>query len=323
MPYFNAAHALRGDRLGARRHRGVAWSALVLSAATAAATLAPNAAAQRAAPGTVTTTAAVSGVGTFNTGLDGPGSFRYAGVIASGSITKQIDAQWSVGINAGYTYENWSFDTPTAFGPEAPWGSINRPSVGFNVAYQAGPDLGFFVAPQFEWDYESGASGNRNNFGAVVGATKVFSRELVLGLGAGIFRQIDNNKVFPFLIVNWQIDDKWKLTNPFRAGPAGGAGLELVYRIDDQWEAAGGGTYRDYRFRLKDSGPNANGIGQNQGVPLFARLSRTLAPKVRLDLYAGAVVGGTLKLRDPSGNTRVAQDYGAAPFLALTVAGEF
>ena len=140
MPYFNAAHALRGDRLGARRHRGVAWSAVVLSAATAAATLAPNAAAQRAAPGTVTTTAAVSGVGSFNTGLDGAGSFRYAGVIASGSITKQIDAQWSVGINARlHVRELVVRHRPRRSAPKAPWGSINRPSVGFNVAYQAGP----------------------------------------------------------------------------------------------------------------------------------------------------------------------------------------
>ena len=130
-------------------------------------------------------------------------------------------------------------------------------------------------------------------------------------------------KVIPFVIVNWQINDKWKLTNPFRAGPAGGAGLELAYAIDDDWDLAGGGTYRDYRLRLKNSGPNANGIGQNQGIPLYARLTRKLGATGRLDLYAGATVAGTLKLRDPNGNTLVSSDYKAAPFVALTLAGQF
>jgi hypothetical protein len=87
------------------------------------------------------------------------------------------------------------------------------------------------VVPQIEWDYESGASaGNAKNLGAVIGVTKVFSPTLVLGLGAGVFRQIDETKVFPFIIINWQIDDKWRLSNPLPAGPAGG------------------GTFREYRY---------------------------------------------------------------------------
>jgi hypothetical protein len=29
------------------------------------------------------------------------------------------------------------------------------------------------------------------------------------------------------------VDDRWRLANAFRAGPAGGAGLELAYAVDD------------------------------------------------------------------------------------------
>jgi hypothetical protein len=294
-------------------------------AATAALAWAPHAAhAQTARADGYSSSASITGIASFDSDLDSNGgSFRWSGGIVNASLTRQVNPEWSVGFNVGYQYESWSFSSPSAFGSTAPWGSINRPSAGFNVGYQAQPDLALFVAPQFEWDYETGASQNAQNFGAVLGATKVFSRDLILGVGAGVFRQIDETKVFPFLIVNWRIDDRWKLNNPFRAGPAGGAGLELVYAIDDNWDVAGGGTYRQYRFRLKDSGPNANGIGQNQGIPLFARLTRKLGPNGRLDLYAGATVAGTLKLRDPGGNTLVSSDYNAAPFVALTLAGEF
>jgi len=297
---------------------------LVAAAATAIAWLPAAAQAQAAKPNAVAVSAGITGLGTFDTDLDNSGgSFSWTGVIASGSLTHRVNAQWAVGLNVGYAYEHWSFSTPSAFGDEAPWGTINRPSVGATISYQMSDDLGLFVSPQFEWDYETGNDSNGQNFGAVLGATKVFSRDLVAGIGAGIFRQINETKVFPFLIVNWQIDDKWKLANPFQAGPAGGAGLELSYAIDDRWELAGGGTYREYRFRLKDSGPTPDGIGQNQGIPLFARLTRKLGPKGRLDLWAGATVAGKLKLRDTNGNELVSSDYNAAPFLAVTLRGEF
>ena len=305
--------------------RRIARRRLAVAAVAAAATLLPAAAsAQGGRPAALSSSASVTGLASFDTDLDRDGgSFRWSGAIASGTLARQVNAEWSVGFNLGYQYERWSFDSPSAFGSEAPWGTINRPSVGVNVRYQAAPDIGLFLSPQFEWDYETGASEDSHNFGAVLGATRVWSRDLVLGVGAGVFRQIDETNVFPFLIVNWRINDQWRLANPFRAGPAGGAGLELTYAVDDRWELAGGGTYRDYRFRLKDSGPNANGIGQNRGIPLFARLTRKLGPTARLDLYAGATVGGTLKLRDPDGNTLVSSDYDAAPFVALTLAGEF
>jgi hypothetical protein len=321
-----APRAPRHDPIAAPLRPGpvVSRGWLVAAAAATIAWVPAPAQAQAAKPNAVAVSAGITGLGTFDTDLDnGGGSFSWTGMIASGSLKHRVNAQWAVGLNVGYQFEHWSFSTPSAFGNDAPWGTINRPSVGATISYQADESLGFFVSPQLEWDYETGNDSNAQNFGAVLGATKVFSRELVAGIGAGIFRQINDTKVFPFLILSWQIDDKWKLANPFQAGPAGGAGLELSYAIDDRWELAGGGTYREYRFRLKSSGPNAEGIGQNQGIPLFARLTRKLGPQGRLDLWAGATVAGTLKLRDPNGNELVSSDYNAAPFLALTLRGDF
>ena len=56
-------------------------------------------------------------------------------------------------------------------------------------------------------------------------------------------------------------------------------------------------------------------------MPLFARLTRKLAPQGRLDFYAGA--GGGLRLLDSSGATVTSSRYKLAPLLGITAALTF
>lgn len=185
-------------------------------------------------------------------------------------------------------------------------------------------DLSVFVAPQWGSTYETGASAaNGQTYGAVGGVTRIFSPRLALGVGAGVFRQIDQTRIFPFVIVNWQISDRWRLANPFEAGPAGGPGLELVYDAGDGWELAGGVAYREYRFRLRESGPSAGGLGQNSGIPVFARASYGIGRSAKLDMYAGAVVGGELRMLSASGSTMAKSDYDVAPIFGLSATVSF
>ncbi len=285
-------------------------------ACTSAATIAH---AQSQPPGQTTTTIGAVGISQLKADLDGGGKAGWNSLGVNLNIAHQFSPALSASVRAGYAAEDWRFDTPTAFGPAAPWGRIDRPSLGFNISYATSADLAWFVAPQFEWAYESGASASDGlNYGAVFGVTKVFSPTLVVGVGLGVFRQIDDTKYFPFLIVNWQINDKLRLSNPLPAGPAGGAGLELVYALDSGWELAGGAAYRDYRFRLNKDGPAPDGLGRNTGVPVFARLTRKFGPAGRVDFYAGLVADGKLRLLDTNGETLRSVDYGTAPLFGIT-----
>jgi len=281
--------------------------------------IAGTASAQRAAPGEVSTSFSFSSLGELKSDLDEGGDFDWWGVGVKAGVTRQFTPALSAGITASYAMERWSFSGPNAFGSAAPWRDIERPSLGLSLGYKLGDGMSLFVAPQLEWAYESGAkSSDGMNYGAVVGVTQFLSPTLFLGLGLGAFRQIDENKYFPFVIVNWQITDSLRLGNPLPAGPAGGAGLELAYALSGDWELAGGAAYRDYRFRLKSNGPVANGLGENSGVPLFARLTRKFGPAGQLDFYAGYVLGGKLKVMNESGATVRQSDHGASPMLALT-----
>jgi hypothetical protein len=120
------------------------------------------------------------------------------------------------------------------------------------------------------------------------------------------------------VLVNWQIDERWRLSNPLQAGPAGGPGIELSYALGDGWSLAGGASYRELRFRLRNDGPTPDGIGVTKGVPIFARLSRKMGTNGSLDVYAGAVVGGSLRVLDGNGSTVSSSDFKPAPLLAVS-----
>ena len=280
--------------------------------------------AQTAKPGEFSASTSITAVNTFNTDLDSGGDFHWASGIVSGSVTRQFTEQFSAGIALRYDFQDWKFGSPSAFGGQAPWKYLNAPTITVNLNYALQPDLMIGVIPLLGWGYESGAGGgNALIYGGIVSATKVFSPSLVLGVGAGVIRQIDETKVFPFVIINWQIDEHWRLANPFDAGPAGGAGVELAYAPDDRWEFAVGGAYRLYRFRLSDGGPAPKGVGENRLIPLFARVTRKLGPQTRIDLYVGASVYGRLSVDDANGNGLAQDDYKTAPAIGITLAHRY
>ena len=156
------------------------------------------------------------------------------------NVTRQFTPEFAAGLSLRYDYQDWKWDDPAAFGGAAPWSKLNAPVIGLNLSYAIAPDWRLGFNPAVEWSGESGANaGDSLSYGAVLSATRIFSPDLVLGVGAGVFRQIDETKVFPFLVVNWKITDRLRLGNPLQAGPAGGAGLELAYALSDRWEAGG------------------------------------------------------------------------------------
>lgn len=260
----------------------------------------------------------------FNADLDGGGTTGASALILSLSRGKQIDERWRIGASLRANWEPWRFSNPVAFGGIAPWENVVRIGLSVPVSYAADGGWRFAVVPTVEYAAESGAdSGKAWEYGAVASAAKIVSADLTVGLGAGVFSQIEKTVAFPYLVVDWKIDQRWRLANPFAAGPAGPAGLELSYAFGENWDAGIGGAYRSYRFRLDQSGPFPDGIGESRLVPAFLRISRKLGSEARLDFYAGAALNGRLKLEDSNGGDLVSEDYATAPMIGLTLSGRF
>ncbi len=281
-------------------------------------------AAQGLPPGTTVSDASLSALFLFDTGLDTGGDFSFGSARLAGTMLRQITPQFSAGFSVSYEYQDWTFNDPTAFGGTAPWSNINRPRLAGTFLYQPAEDWVLGFMPSVGWSFEGGAStSDALEYGAVLTASKIFSPRLTLGLGAAVFHEIYQTKVYPFPVIDWQIDDHWKVTNPFEAGPAGGAGIEVVYAFNERWELGAGGSYRSYVFRLAKDGPVGNGIGENNFIPVFLRGTYNAGKGTRIDIYAAALTGGKLTVKNASGNDLTNDSYKTAPALGMTLQTRF
>jgi len=259
-----------------------------------------------------------------NTGLGNGAEFRLSILFTRFDVAMPVSRRTLVGLGISYDVHDYEFSGSTSLGGAKPWNDMRRIGLAFPITSRVAENWVLTAIPSVDSFGESGADlGESVAYGGTVAGLRIVRRDRSIGLGLGAFDQLEDLFIFPFLAVKWSFTQRLSLANPFRAGPTGPAGVELIYELGEQWRIAGGGTYRFARFRLSEQGAVPNGIGENTGIPLFARLQKQFGKAVRLDLYGGAVLAGQLRLEDENGNELASDDYDAAPFLALTLSGNF
>jgi hypothetical protein len=256
--------------------------------------------------------------------LDGGGDFSAWSALLRAGATRDLGGGNGVGVTLNYDYTDYSFSNPVAFGGVAPWNIVQRYGVAVPLTFglSDGWSLGF--VPSVDWFRENGAkSGDSLVWGAIVSGTKRFADGNRLGLGVGVYDRIEKTAALPFLIVDWRLSDRWRVINPLAAGPTGPAGLELDYRLGGGWDLGIGAAYRSTRFRLSESGPVPNGVGVQNGFPIFLRATYSIRDQMALHLYGGVVTAGELRVEDSNGNELRKVDYDPAPFFGATFVARF
>lgn len=272
----------------------------------------------------IITTVNVNAINQFNTNMGSGGSFSWQDANVYVGSSYQLDANSGIGINVRDGYQNWSWSNVSGYGNKTPWKGIQSPGIGLSYFQKLEDGWGARLAPIIDWVAENGVgTAGSATYGAVASAAKRYSDKLTIGVGAGVFRQIDKTKVFPYLLINWKITDRWAINNPLPAGPSGGAGLELSYALANKWRLSGGAAYRSYRFRLSESNYTPNGIGQNSFIPVFARLSYAIDRRSSADLYLAANTGGKLSVTNVNGDTPYSTSYETGVALAFSVTTRF
>jgi hypothetical protein len=256
--------------------------------------------------------------------LDKGGDFNLSGALVRAGTSYDLGGGSRAGVTLNYDYYDFSFSNNTAFGTNGPWGTVQRYGVTAPMSFAVGDGWSVGFAPSVDWFRENGAdTGDSLVWGATLSGAKRFADGNRLGFGFGAFAQIEKNTFFPFLIVDWRLGERWRLINPLPTGPTGPAGLELDYDFGGGWTAGIGASYRVLRFRLSESGPVNNGVGEERGVPVFLRVTRNFSSQLAMHLYGGVVAGGKLTVENSSGDKLREEDFDPAPLVGLTVVGRF
>ncbi len=253
-----------------------------------------------------------------NADIDDGGDFEASGIAFRAGTSVGFGEGHRAGLALQYDLLDYDFSGGTAFG-DAPWGEVERFGFSVPLLFSGAGGWSYSVTPSVETSREIGAdSGESRVYGGIAGATRAFAPDQRLGFGVGVFNQFDETRVIPILIVNWRLNERWSLVNPLPAGPVGPAGLELDYRLDNGWRLGLGAAYRSLKFRLSETGPVPGGVGEQRGVPVFLRWTADVSKQASVVLYAGAVVGGELRVEDPDGNTLRKESFDPAPLVGAT-----
>jgi len=204
-------------------------------------------------------------------------------------------------------------------GTAAPWGEVRDIGLSLPVRFTAG-QADIFIAPSLRYDYEDGADReDGQTAGAFLGFAWRFSDSLSLGPALGVFTELESDdlNIFPAILIDWDITDRARLSTGPTIGATQGPGLAFDYAVTERLRLGVAGRYENIRFRLRDDGPVPGGIGQDSSFPLVVTLDYEPFPGSRLAAFAGAELGGELRLEDASGRFVESRDYDPAPIVGV------
>jgi hypothetical protein len=223
----------------------------------------------------------------------------------------------------------YSFDGGGALATAAggtPWDAVQSivitPGASFRLDERWRLNARFLLQFAGENDADVGDSAT---YGGIVAATYSFSEKLTLGLGVLATSRIEDDVlVVPQIVVDWRPCKEFRLSN--FAGPEafpGGAGLEAIWILNEEFEIALGGRYTYRRFRLADDAPVADGVGTDEGLPVWLRATMRAKCGARVDLVGGFQFAGEMQIDDADGNELEKVDVEAAPFLGVFMSWKF
>jgi hypothetical protein len=267
---------------------------------------------------------AVSGVASFtwqgDANLDEGSAFQVNRIAAGANATYRPCHAFGLGAYFIYRREDYNFSGTSGFGGLDPWNDINQFRVAIAARFYIKEHWTLMGAPILDYAGETGVSFTPGrNLGGVGAVSYARDENLSLGLGVvALQRQQELRTIYPLVLFNWRFAPDWVLRNgSFPLGPNGAAGVELAWDFIPGWEVSVSGQYQTRLFRLNDSGPEPDGFGLEDAIPVFGTLSYRMLAWLRADVFAGAMLSGDLELEHPNGHRVSRQDYNPAPFIGV------
>lgn len=248
------------------------------------------------------------------------GAFSVDRWFVSAGLDYVWDRRNSLGISFGAGQASYDFGGPENKGVQAPWDKVEDQRLSMIGRFGFGETGSVIIIPSYRYNGEKDAdSTEARTWSLLAGAAWRISQDLTIGPGIGVLSELeDSTRVFPILVIDWNISERWNLSTGRGLAASQGPGLTLSYQLNPAWSLGFSGRYEDVRFRLAETGPVPNGVGRNRALPLVVSATWSPTAKARLSLFAGAGFAGELELRNAEGMTLEKSGYDVAPMVGAT-----
>ena len=235
-----------------------------------------------------------------------------------------VDYRWnyrnSVGVSVGGGTTEFDFKDADGGATEGPWGDIDELRLAVPARLAVNDNVTAFFIPTLRYNGEDGASSSDSrSWGMLGGAAWRLREGLTIGPGLGVFSRLEGSaRVFPILLIDWDISERWNLSTGRGLAASQGPGLTLGYELAPTWRLGLAARYEEVQFRLDDRGEGPGGVGEDSAIPLVLTAGWNPNRNVRLAVFAGVEFGGELSLYDASGRVLQSQDYDTTPVYGAT-----
>lgn len=208
----------------------------------------------------------------------------------------RLSPKWMAGVAVGADWLDYSTRLPLAYSQG--WDDIQRYRASLFFRYVASEHWSFMFAPKLQYAWADGASSSdAHSYGIVASGMYRFDSGNSLGVGVAYLNDIKEVRTVPYLAINWQLGERWRIANPFQAGFSGPAGLELRYELSDEWQFGLGNSRRTQRFLTTLEGQQAAEVEEWVG---FGRVTWQPDDALTVNLFAGMYFDSELKVGDLS-----------------------
>ncbi len=125
------------------------------------------------------------------------------------------------------------------------------------------------------------------------------------------------------LIVDWWINDWFRLSNPATVSPSVPSALELSYLIGSGWDVGLGAACRSTRIRLDEDGSFASGDGEHSYNGVMGWTSYEFSEIFRCGIYVENPLDSELRVEDENGDLLYKDDRDPATTIGFSLVGNF
>jgi len=256
---------------------------------------------------------------------DVEGSFSVNRWFASMGVTYAWNRRNSIGLSGGGGTSPYDFDELTTIGGGAPWEEIDETRISLVGRFGIGETGTLFLIPSARYNGEKDANtSDGRTWGMFAAAAWRLNENLTIGPGIGVFSKLeDDTRIFPILVIDWKISERWYLSTSRGLAASQGPGLTLGYLATETWSFGLTSRYENVEFRLNENGTTPGGIGKNQSIPMVISAAWKPNNTVKLAMFAGLEFAGTLKLKNAQDELISESDYDPAPIYGATFELQF